>query len=243
MDGCRIKALLFDLDDTLLVNDMATFTPHYMRALTSRLKKVLPPKQFLRALDIAMRAMFRNDGMSRTNAEVFADAFFPHLDRAPDEIMSAFDAFYAEDYDALSKHVEVDPDARVLMDLVVERGYRVAIATQPVFPLQAILARLRWANVGVSEYHYDFVSCYENMCACKPHPRYFLSIVEHLGCVPQECMMIGDSPEADMPARRLGLKTFWVDRRRTPRYGITCDSLGNLRDLINLIKTGKIDEL
>ncbi len=207
------------------------------------MKKVLPPKRFLEALNTATRAMLRNDGKSRTNAEVFADAFFPLLDRSPDEITSVFDAFYAQDFDALSRHVEVDPDARILMDLVVERGYRVAIATQPVFPLPAILARLRWANVGASEYHYDFVSSYETMSACKPHPRYFLSIVEHLGCVPQECMMIGDSPEADMPAGRLGLKTFWVDRGRTPRYGVKCDTLGDLRDLINLIRTGKIDEL
>jgi len=58
---------------------------------------------------------------------------------------------------------------------------------------------------------------YESMSACKPHPHFFSTLVRRVGCEPWECLMVGDSVEADMPARRVGCKTFWVDRDPVPR--------------------------
>ena len=38
-----LKAILFDMDDTLLVNPMETFIPAYFRALTSYVAHLIPP--------------------------------------------------------------------------------------------------------------------------------------------------------------------------------------------------------
>jgi len=182
-----IKALLLDLDGTLLINDMRTFGPHYSQSLTRKFGHLCPPGLFLESIQVATRAMAHNDGSNGTNAEVFWAEFFPRVGRGPEEMMPLFDQFYAHDFELLRKHTAPDPDARALVELVFARGYQVAIATQPMFPMVANLARLRWAGVGADEFQYDYIASYEGMKACKPHPHFFAELLEHLGRAPEEC--------------------------------------------------------
>lgn len=240
----RIRALLFDLDDTLLINDMEAFGAAYFRALAGKLRPLCPPEVLQPALDEAVRAMFRNDGRGGTNAEVFARIFFPRVGRTPEELMPLINEFYTHDFEALRRYTAPDPAARELLSLAVERGYQLAVATQPVFPRPAILARLRWAGVGAEEFPYAYISSYEQMRACKPHPYYFQTIVTALGRTPEECLMVGDSVETDLPAGKYGLKTFWVRRdRQEAAEDVICDAQGTLGDLKHLLETGGLDAL
>ncbi len=237
----KIRALLFDLDDTLLINDMETFGRQYFKALVAKVQRFCPPQVFLPALDAATRAMWYNDGQDGTNAEVFAREFFGRVGYKPEELMPVFEEFYAREFESLRQYTSVDPEARPLMKLAFARGYQVAISTQPMFPLSAIRARLRWAEVGAEEFPYNYITSYEVMSACKPHPHYFATLVERLGRKPEECLMVGDSVESDMAAGRYGLKTFWVVR--VPQARGLANAQGTLRDLTTLIETGRIDEL
>lgn len=237
-----IRALLLDLDDTLLLNDPNTFAEQYFRALIGKVEHLCPAPIFMEAMDIAMRAVWLNDGSNGTNAEVFGEAFFARVDCSPDELMPLLDDFYAHDFDAFQSYTNPDPDARALIELATQRRYQIAIATQPVFPLPAVLARLRWAGVSAETNHYDYIASYDTMRACKPHPHFFESLMALLGRRPEECLMVGDSVETDMPARNLGIKTFWVNRQGLPTP-MPCDAHGTLRHLITLIETGEIDAL
>ncbi len=240
----RIKAVLLDLDDTLLINDMETFQAHYYRALLEKMRGVCPPGAFVEALNSGVRAMARNDGRQGTNAEVFAQEFYRRLERDPEEIEPILLGFYTNEFEELRQYTEPDPWARELVQLLQERGYQIAIATQPLFPRVAIEARLRWAGVGVDEFHYDLITSYEVMRACKPRSAYFEGVLQQLGRRAPEALMVGDSPEADMPAGRMGLYTFWVDRGRLAEAPeVTSDARGTLADLYTLIASGAIDEL
>jgi FMN phosphatase YigB (HAD superfamily) len=240
----KIRAFLLDLDDTLLVNDMETFSPHYFRALLNRMRGVCPAGAFVEALNAGIRAMWHNDGRQATNADVFAREFYRRLDRDPLEIEPILLDFYAREFDDLGQHTERDPMARELVQLLQERGYQIAIATQPLFPRVAIETRLRWAGVGPDEFHYDLITSYEIMKACKPRTAYFEDVLQKLGRSAPEAIMVGDSPESDMPARRMGLRTFWVDRGRLSNgVQVDCDAQGDLRDLYTLVETGALDEL
>ena len=126
--------------------------------------------------------------------------------------MPLFDDFYRREFETLESLTVPDPDARTLVELLFARGYQVAIATQPVFPREAILARLRWAGVGADEFAYSVITSYEDMRACKPHRRYFADLLEQLSRRPAECLMVGDTLEVDIPREDMGLKTFWVNR-------------------------------
>jgi len=67
-----LKAILFDLDNTLLGNSMATFVPAYFQALTRYVAHLIPPDRLLTELLRATRAMEANDGNGPTNEEAFA---------------------------------------------------------------------------------------------------------------------------------------------------------------------------
>ena len=141
-----IRALLFDLDDTLLVNDMEAFMPHYYRALLARVGRLCQPTLFLEALQAGVRAMWQNNGAGRTNAEAFAAEFYFRLPCPQSEMQPVLEVFYREDFARLKAHTRVDPAARKLVQLAAARGYQMAIVTQPIFPLVAIEERLRWAG-------------------------------------------------------------------------------------------------
>lgn len=240
----RIKALFLDLDDTLLLNDAERFLAAYYRALVAKMQDLVPVGRFADALTFATRAMERNDGCNGTNAEVFARAFYPRVGLGPEVLEPAFADFYTHEFESLASLTRADPAARDLVHWAFDHGLQVAIATQPMFPRVAMLARLRWAGVPYEEFPYHWVACYEKMHACKPHPHFFLEIVEGLGRRPEECLMAGDSPRADMPARDVGLCTYLVDRGHLPDgEPVDCDARGDLRHLLELLETGGIDAL
>lgn len=241
-----IRALLLDLDDTLLVNDPGGYTGAYMRLLFARLGSLCPPVRLMEAFQRGTAAMMRNDGRDGTNCEAFHREFLPRVGCTMEDLAPLVEAFYAEEYETLRQYTSVDPAARRLVALARVRGFQVAIATQPLFPRVAIAARLRWADVPDEEFHYDYVSSYEIQRACKPHRAFFDAILRHLGRRPQECLMVGDSAEADLPAARLGMRTFWV--RRSPGSeaelaGVSASAWGTLEDLIAHLETGDIHAL
>ena len=125
------------------------------------------------------------------------------------------------------------------MEEVFAQGYKVVIATSPVFPLTAIEQRLEWA--GVRDFDYALITSYENMHACKPHLPYYQEILSKIGCRAEECLMVGNSFEEDIaPATELGIMAFWVVEAK---QGITKPSSqavrqGPLADFGRLIESG-----
>ncbi|MHB9032532.1 MAG: HAD family hydrolase [Anaerolineae bacterium] len=234
-----LKCLLFDLDDTLLINDMDTFGPHYFASITARMKSLVPPDLFMRALMAGTRAMAKNDGSLGTNAQAFEDVFFGMVDRDRHEIMQAFDSFYEHEFWALQPLTQRDPAARRAVEWAFQNNLQVVIATQPMFPLRANEARLSWAGVGADEFHYAMITSFDTMRASKPHPLFFKDVLAKIKRNADECCMVGDSLEADMPARKFGLHTFWVQRdpaRLAEKAAV--DARGNLDDLVTWLKSG-----
>ena len=70
-----IQALLVDLDDTLLANDVARFLPAYFDLLASDLSVFAPKDQVLTALLAGTKAMLGNEDPELTLAAVFYRSF------------------------------------------------------------------------------------------------------------------------------------------------------------------------
>ncbi|MBQ8143906.1 MAG: HAD family hydrolase, partial [Butyricicoccus sp.] len=71
----QIKAVLFDLDGTLLPMDQDKFVEVYFGLLAKRLAPHgYEPKALIHAIGMGIRAMVQNDG-SKRNEEAFWDAF------------------------------------------------------------------------------------------------------------------------------------------------------------------------
>jgi FMN phosphatase YigB (HAD superfamily) len=96
-----IRAILFDLDGTLLDNDMGVFLPHYFRLLTTRVAHLVRADKFMDHLLRATEMMMANDGRA-TNEEVFAEAFYPLAGHDRDEWEPVFLNFYTNDFPIVS---------------------------------------------------------------------------------------------------------------------------------------------
>lgn len=235
-----IRAVLLDLDNTLLENNMDTFVPAYLGLLGEFIAAHYPqPDAFIRHLLRATDAMLSNAGSERTNQEVFDAAFFPAIGRTREEMEPLFAEFYATRFPRLRSLTRPIPAARLLMEWLFARGYQVAIATNSLFPRTAIEQRLAWAGVPVEEFPYHFVASYEVMHATKPHPAYFLEIAGILKRRPEECLVVGDEWRMDiLPALEAGMHAYWVcDGRADPPPGDpTPDGWGTLADFAEWIR-------
>lgn len=201
-----IRAILFDLDGTLLDSNMEYFLPHYFQRLSARMTHLASPKAFIAHLLRATEVMTANDGRA-TNEEVFAAAFYPFAGRSRAELEPIFLDFYAHDFPKLQEVTRRRPEARSVVQLAFASGYDVAIATNPLFPETAIRQRLAWA--GVADFPYKLVTTYENSRYCKPNHSYWAAICAHLGHPPEACLVVGDE-HMDMVAACIGCPTYLV---------------------------------
>ncbi len=203
-----ITTLLFDLDGTLLPHDIGFFISKYSMALAMRFADLIPITSFGQALMAASMAMVRNTDPTRTNRDAFVEDFTRRTGLPVERYMPVFDRFYQQDFPKLRRYTRTDPRAREIVTIAHERGFTLAMATNPVFPEVAIVERMRWA--GVAEVPYKLITHFENMHFCKPRPEYYREILAHLKADPEECLMIGNDMVIDLAASEVGIRTYLV---------------------------------
>ena len=201
-----IRAVLFDLDGTLLDSRMESFLPSYFKALSACVAHLISAERFIECLLQATQAMMDNDGRA-SNAEVFARAFYPKIGHPRESLEPIFERFYDQEYPKLEHLTRRKPEARRVVSSAFELGRKVVIATNPLFPAKAIATRMKWA--GIEGLPYSLITAYENSRACKPNLRYFTDIMERLELPAESCLVVGNE-DLDMVAARLGCPTFLV---------------------------------
>jgi HAD superfamily hydrolase (TIGR01549 family) len=245
MSSIGLKALLLDLDDTLIDNSMDTFIPAYFGALEAFVAGVVEPGRFIQELLKATRAMDGNDGTGLSNEEVFAAEFYPALGVPRDEMEPLLARFYSEAFPQLAPLTGKRPAAPKVVEWARARGLQVVIATNPLFPRTAIEQRMAWGGVGVDLYDYELVTCYENSHATKSSPAYFLEIADSLGRRPGECLMVGDNWGWDVVcAGEAGIPSFWIatDGARPPEPVVEVVGQGDLDAFLAAAEGGSLEE-
>lgn len=200
--------VLFDLDGTLLDLDMDKFLPIYFNALTPRFNHLIKPEEIISQLLASTEVMIMNKDPKLTNQDAFMQEFLARIKIPLTDFSAILGDFYSNDFGKLGYNARQKPLAREVLKCAFSKGLKVVIATNPVFPSEAILHRLKWANIA--DFPYELVTTYENMHFCKPHLEYYEEILARLGQKPEECLMIGNDVQEDLPARALGIKTFLV---------------------------------
>lgn len=206
-----IKSLLLDLDDTLLGNSVQNFMNGYFSLLSDYARPHFDEATFLPSLIQATQVMVHNTDPALTNDQVFWRAFEGMTGGKRDELEPFFTHFYEDDFLRLQAQTEMRPAAAQLVNMAMERGLSVVVATNPLFPQRAIEHRLEWAGLPVSQYDFALVTTYENMHAAKPQPAYYREILATVGVRPEQALMVGDDWKNDIaPAATAGLYTYWI---------------------------------
>lgn len=203
-----IRAVLFDLDGTLLPVDTRAFIDAYTGLLVNWFSARLPAKRVLRQLIEATSEMLSNRDPARTNRDVFAQAFYGPLGLTEASEAASLADFYAREYPTLQTLTRPDPNARRAVVAALSHGMTAVLATNPIFPEVAIRLRMAWA--GVADLPFARVTSYENSHFCKPHLEYFLEVCSAITQRPEECLLVGNDMDEDLAARSLRMRSYLV---------------------------------
>lgn len=201
-----IKTVLFDLDGTLLPMDQDLFVKSYLGNLAKKLAPLgYEPESFYKAMWAGVSAMVKNDGSVR-NDESFWNTFCGLLGEHVRNDEPVFDDFYHNEFQKAKDVCGFNPDSAKIVHALNDAGYRVILATNPLFPAIATESRIRWA--GLEPEDFEHYTVYDNSYHCKPNPAYYQDIINKLNLNPKECLMVGNDVDEDMIAETLGMKVF-----------------------------------
>ena len=201
-----MKTILFDLDGTLLPMDQDTFVRAYFGLLARKMAPLgYEPKKMMDAVYAGTGAMIQNDG-SATNETVFWQVFCSMFGEQARADEPHFDAFYRNEFQQVKDACGFDARAAKLIEGLKGKGYRLVLATNPLFPAVATHSRVRWAGLNADDF--EWITTYENASFCKPNLKYYEEIVKKLNLDPARCLMVGNDVGEDMIAGKLGMKTF-----------------------------------
>ncbi|MGM0419949.1 MAG: HAD family hydrolase [Bacillota bacterium] len=198
--------VLLDLDGTLLPLDIDEFLQDYFAAVQHHFSDLIEQKKFMQALLQATEIMLKNDG-SATNKEAFAREFFsclPELDE--DETFARFEDFYRNEFPALGANIRLDDEVITAVERLSEQKKNLVLATNPLFPEEAIEARLEW--IGISPESFDLITTYSNMHYSKPKLEYYKQILDRLEIKAENTIMVGNDVNEDLVAGKLGITTI-----------------------------------
>ncbi len=204
-----LRALLFDLDGTLLPLELTPFTKGYFQALVSHAAHVVDPTKITEQILRATEDMVRNEDPEMTNLEVFRTSFFAHTGLDESKVWPVFDSFYETAFATLQHLTKPTSISREICRTAHDKGYKLVLATNPIFPRVAVEHRMRWA--AIDDIPFELVTTMEDMHFCKPNPKYYVEIMDILNLSPFECMMFGNDVQEDGVAGKLGMQTFLVN--------------------------------
>lgn len=236
-----IKAVLFDLDDTLLSLNLGAFVYRYVAgasALLGEAARVSPwslGAPFARCF-LALEKADRTDSL--TNKELWNETFLqsagiPLSDPAVADLIDCYEREVVPGYAEGIVGARPQRGNREAIEAVHELGLICALATNPTFSLECDRARMGWA--GVSEEDFALVSTLENSHRCKPSARYYEEFATAIGVAVDECLMVGNDRKRDL-APACGLRTAYVGHGK-PKGAVWHGSLEELaRELPELVK-------
>ena len=230
-----IKAVLFDLDGTLLPMDEEYFKKIYFGAVYKKIAYLgYTLDELLKVIWYGTKKMIQNDG-SQTNEELFWKSFIEvHPDRL-EENKENFVDFYSNIFPTLGHTCGYQPLAKDFIKALKDKGYEVIIASNPIFPLVATKARIRWAGCNPDDFKY--ITAYENSRFSKPNLKYYEEVLEKTGYKPEEVIMVGNDVREDMIVNKLGIDSYLItdcllnlDNEDINKY-----KHGNFEEIMNLV--------
>ena len=199
-----IKAIFFDIDDTLYDSTKLTTM----------------------ARQNSIRAMIDSGLPERSEEKLYT---------LLDEIIKKHGSNYGKHYDRLLEELGLEIDPKIVAAGVVayehtKEGYLkpfpgvmpTLLKLKEIYGLGVIsngLAVKQWEKlIGIGIHHlFDVVATSEELGFEKPKKEIFLSAIEKLGLVPEECAMVGDRLDTDILGGNLaGMKTVHL---RKGKYG------------------------
>lgn len=214
-----IKAVLLDLDNTLIYN---------------------PDMAFARAFLACMNQYFADEGVLEDAGQYFRQAIKLMSLKARDGRETNFQRtvgimatggskitsveptlrrFYTEAYPKLEGCIKPVDGAAAFIRKLQKEGYAVVIATNPLYNETAIRQRMAWGGLPLDDDIYAIITNAENMHFAKPDPAYYAEILGRVGVEPDEALMVGDGKHNDIEAaKQIGIHTYHTNANQFHKF-------------------------
>jgi len=215
-------------------------------ALGKHIAAYTPPETMVKTMLAATQQMFKNPWPDRTLKTAFDSHFYHPQGLTEAEVLEPIQQFYAEEFPSLQPLTQFRSAAVDFIAAAVERDYQIGIATNPVFPLTAIIQRLEWAGLSPEKFPFNLIPSFETFHFAKPNPAYFAEFLGRIGWPEGPIIMIGNDLDHDVRgALGMEISVFWIstDNTQTEADFPTPTGSGNLEDILPWIDKTPIKNL
>ena len=221
-----IKAIIFDLDNTLL--DFVKMKRFAVKAAVTAMNEAGLHVNEKKAFDDIFD-LYINKGWEYQ--QVFDDYLHQTTGKVSNKVLAAGIVSYRRAREAT---LLVYPNVNKALIELIKMGIKLAVVSDA--PSREAWMRLYYLNL---HHVFDPVLTYDDSGSRKPSPKPFLMALDKLNIKSSEGLMIGDWPERDVVgAKQIGMKTIFA------RYGDTfgtVDSgadwdIDDIYDIVNIVK-------
>lgn len=220
----ELKAVVFDMDDTLLSINLNAFIGVFaldeanLLAQAAR-KSAVSMFTSMGGAMLELNNGERAEGDMRTNRQFFADELerrsgVPLLEPAVLDMIEFYEREILPKKNDRLISARPREGAHEAVEAVLDRGLRIALLTNPSFSRTCIECRMGWGDM--LDMPFELVTTWENSTRCKPCAGYYLAALEKLGLSPEETLMVGNDPKRDFPSPAIGLQTAYVGNGTQP---------------------------
>lgn len=186
--------------------DNEAFTQYYFQLLCAKMAPLgFAPEALVRAVWAGTAAMVQNSG-SVSNETVFWEKFAEIMGERVWDARPILEDFYTNEFNEAKAVCGYNQKLVDLVHDLKRKGFRVALATNPIFPKKATENRIGWAGLDPSDF--ALYTTYETIGYCKPNPEYYREILRRLRVTPEETAMVGNDVKEDMAAQSVGMSVF-----------------------------------
>lgn len=204
-----IKAIIFDLDGTLIQMDEDAFKKLYFGLIGKKLAEYgQDPELVIKGVKMGVMAMIKNGG-TRTNCDAFWGEVYRLCPNAPQNIIEIFDQFYRNEFLQTAVTCNAINGVNDALASCKAKGLKIILGTNPMFPTIGMQQRLKFGNIDTK--YFDHITNYNDYHFAKPNPNFLKELLAKNNLRPEEVIYFGNSQKEDIePAQQLGLKCYLV---------------------------------
>ncbi len=212
----KIRAIFFDLGKTLLYPESA-WQAVFLRAQKALAQSLVEqgiavdekvfPYEFTERLNryyVDRETTLRELGTTQLLEQLLTEKGFS--DAPAPKLHTALNAFYA----ITQRNWLLEEDAYPVLDALKLMGYKLALLSNAAddADVQTLIDKYRLRH------YFDFIRSSAKVGYRKPHAHIFNEALREMNLFPEQCVMVGDTLDADiLGANKLGIYSVWINRR------------------------------